>query len=221
MLESIYDQLLGDEAGTQCYASFILEHRRGDSLLELACGSGDLLIALRRQFARIQGIDLSPEMIALAQQKGLNTVAVGNMLDYQSAPYDMVVCVGDSLNYLTESRDVEHFVEHSVQLAKQRIIVDLHHPDRLQEFASGYLEEGEIDQLQYAWQISVAGDRLIHQFQFYQPTLIRDLVVQRIYPIEWVVSLYEAAGCTVEVFPGFETSGRHEKVILVIDKEVL
>jgi len=48
---------------------FALAHEHGAPLLELACGTGRLTIPLARQGFAITGIDISPEMLEIAQEK--------------------------------------------------------------------------------------------------------------------------------------------------------
>jgi ubiquinone/menaquinone biosynthesis C-methylase UbiE len=49
------------------YLALACEH--GGPLLELACGTGRLTIPLAREGLAITGLDISPEMLAIAQQK--------------------------------------------------------------------------------------------------------------------------------------------------------
>ena len=48
---------------------FTLAREHGAPLLELACGTGRLTIPLARQGFAITGLDISPEMLAIAQEK--------------------------------------------------------------------------------------------------------------------------------------------------------
>ena len=113
-LAEYYDLGWGDFAESSC--GFILKTlaacgvSSGD-ILELACGTGILATTLARSGYRVEGVDRSPSMIEQADARGAYvdgvTFRVGDMrrlvLD---ACYDAVLCLFDSLNYLTEPGDV-------------------------------------------------------------------------------------------------------------------
>jgi SAM-dependent methyltransferase len=80
-------------------------------ILELACGTGILAIHLARSGHAVVGIDLSPEMIAIAREKGqhVNGVefTVADMRNPNLSPgFDAALCMFDSLNYLLTPKDV-------------------------------------------------------------------------------------------------------------------
>ena len=51
------------------YAFHLLGDIRGKTVLEYGCGDGPNLIVLSRRGARVIGVDISPEMLALAKQR--------------------------------------------------------------------------------------------------------------------------------------------------------
>ena len=64
------------------YAFYLLGDVRGKTVLDFGCGSGENLLPLVKRGARVIGLDISPELIALARQRldnaGLDaTVTVG------------------------------------------------------------------------------------------------------------------------------------------------
>ena len=109
-----YDQGWGDFA--ESCQTFILgtlsEHGvKSGRILELACGTGILAIHLARSGHTVVGTDLSPEMIAIASTKGRRVsgvdFAVADMRNIDLLPgFDAVLCMFDSLNYLTNLEDV-------------------------------------------------------------------------------------------------------------------
>lgn len=57
--------------------------RRGESAVDLACGTGDIAYALAERGARVAGLDFAPEMLRLARSKPRRsrvTFVVGDML---------------------------------------------------------------------------------------------------------------------------------------------
>ena len=89
--------------------SQLLEQRNIDRahILDLACGTGTLIIALAKRGHACLGIDLSPEMIAIAREHAEHYPDVEfEIQDMQNLQlekrFDLVTCTFDSLNYLTD-----------------------------------------------------------------------------------------------------------------------
>jgi SAM-dependent methyltransferase len=80
-----------------------------DRILDVGCGTGTLCRLLRDRFPRIEGLDLSPAMLATAQRKNPGVrFTVGNLLDgdlFDAEPVEdqgfaLIVSEWDVLNYL-------------------------------------------------------------------------------------------------------------------------
>jgi SAM-dependent methyltransferase len=94
-----------------------LARAQGRRVLEVACGSGRVLVPLVRAGFEVVGIDVSPHMLALAQAKldaaphapGRGRVMRGDMRDFrldESEPaFDLAISAVKSLAYLTERTD--------------------------------------------------------------------------------------------------------------------
>jgi SAM-dependent methyltransferase len=83
------------------YAFWLLGNVRGKTVLDLGCGSGENIVPLVERGARVIGIDISPELIALARQRlALSkleaTVQVGSAYEtgLPDASVDIIFCVG-------------------------------------------------------------------------------------------------------------------------------
>ncbi|AYV34561.1 class I SAM-dependent methyltransferase [Erysipelothrix rhusiopathiae] len=221
-MKTYYDSLFASKEGTQLYKEFIIKHAVGTSLLELACGTGDLLNQLNEQFD-VKGVDLDDSMLALGYEKypELSTKMVqGDFLTYNDEKtYDTLVCVGDSLNYILTEDDLLKFVDQSVTLSSH-IILDCHHPYRLNEFADDYYEEGSTDSFDYAYQIEVDGSHLVHVINFLDGTF--DSVYQWVFDPKILIDAYEKHGYSVSTYTDFNQAGissEGEKVMFVITKE--
>lgn len=82
------------------------------NVLDVACGVGDLGIGLARRGFAVTGIDLAPAMIHLARQRAADadSAATFEVADMRRLPYtaqfDLVLCFGDSLNYMLSAADL-------------------------------------------------------------------------------------------------------------------
>jgi SAM-dependent methyltransferase len=89
-----------------------LARRQGTRVLEVACGSGRVLVPLVRAGFEVVGIDLSPHMLALARAKldaaGLDAdLREADMRTFQlpRADFDLAIVAVKSFAYLTEAAD--------------------------------------------------------------------------------------------------------------------
>jgi SAM-dependent methyltransferase len=109
-----YDAVQGDRGSDAEYARSLLERHqpKAHSVLELACGTGSVLTRLRGDY-EAAGVDLSPEMLAVARRKlpGVDLVQ-GDMTAVRLGRcFDAVLCLYDSVNHLPRKRDWERFFD--------------------------------------------------------------------------------------------------------------
>ena len=117
-LASSYDALTEDVEYPRraAYLCRLLRRASGPvrSVLDLACGTGTMTCLLAERGYEMTGVDLSADMLAEAANKALRLPAERRPLFSQQsmtgfrlpAPADAAVCCLDSLNYLTQRRDV-------------------------------------------------------------------------------------------------------------------
>lgn len=90
---------------------------KGARILDLACGTGTISLALARQGFDVTGLDLSRPMLGIAEEKaqeaGLTIDWVqGDMRQFLlSPPFDAVLCLYDSLNHLLSEQDLKEAFE--------------------------------------------------------------------------------------------------------------
>ncbi len=112
-LASLYDAFSFD-ADLPLYLE--LASAEGGRVLEVACGSGRVLVPLARAGHRIVGIDSSPPMLALAREKldaDPETLARARLVQADmrtfdvrdQAPFDVAIVAVKSFAYLTERAD--------------------------------------------------------------------------------------------------------------------
>jgi SAM-dependent methyltransferase len=121
-LSHVYDALTED-VQYEARADFLEKLMRRSRIpvrmvLDLACGTGTMTWILARRGYEMIGADGSEEMLAEAACKGAEDVSVAPIFLHQSMPrldlygtVDAAVCCLDSLNYLTDPRDVRRTFE--------------------------------------------------------------------------------------------------------------
>lgn len=105
----VYDSIM-DDSLYEKWTDFSLRHfpKNKKKLLELACGTGIQSVYFKQAGFDVTGLDLSPEMIRLAQKRAAEegefiNFLVGNMLDLSGLEtYDLVTCYSDSICYMED-----------------------------------------------------------------------------------------------------------------------
>ena len=117
-LAGCYDQMTGD-VGYRQWADYIQRHFRrrplpGNTVLDLACGTGSLTRELALRGYEMIGVDRSPEMLAQAAEKDWSDCPVPPLFLCQSmerldlyGTVDACVCCLDSVNYVTDPRKLQ------------------------------------------------------------------------------------------------------------------
>ena len=121
-LAEVYDPLM-DDAQNGRWSDYILDLLKSEDvlppsrILETACGTGRITLALAEFGYDMMAMDLSEEMLLIAQDKlrtaGLKAqFASGDMTDFiLPSPVDAVLCACDGVNYLTKPSDMNRFFE--------------------------------------------------------------------------------------------------------------
>lgn len=103
-VSKVYDSAAGESA--KLFVPFILDSIKkyrpeSQSLLELGCGTGNILVELSKRF-ETYGLDLSPEMLEIARKKDKKSVyKLADMSDFDfGRKFDIICCMYDSINHL-------------------------------------------------------------------------------------------------------------------------
>lgn len=175
LLASYYDTLVQDEQAVLDWLAWMKPYLEQPDLLELACGSGEITRHLADLNYEVTALDLSAKMIEQARQKPSRrpiAYQVADMRDLKDFPvYSAILCLCDSINYLSAQEMPAFFHEVSAHLKPGGyFLFDTHSLDRLKEFADEYNEVGEFaDGTQYQWSIMSEDETIYQDFAFYRP----------------------------------------------------
>ena len=104
-----------------------------ETVLDIGCGTGELLSRLKNLAKNVIGIDLSEEMVKLASQKKLNVVLYnGGTLPFDKEKFDCIV-VNFVFPNLPSLEIASHLIEeaHRVVTQNGRILIStIHHPGK-------------------------------------------------------------------------------------------
>lgn len=132
----------------------VLADKTGESAIDLGCGSGRVAHVLAKHYEKVRAIDLSPEMIELAQRKRPHPRIAFEAADLTTitGQYDLVI----SMMTLHHLPDVEATLQHIAGLVKPggtAILVDNAMPHATTRMA------------QRVWATRVLAQDILHAFQ--------------------------------------------------------
>lgn len=105
MYDAIYPQIFDYRALYDALKP-VLEEKEVESILEVACGTGRLMAILESEGYVVTGVDLSPEMLALARPRVKGKLVQLDMRAMEfSDEFDAVLCLGSSFTYMSTDRD--------------------------------------------------------------------------------------------------------------------
>lgn len=197
-------------------------------ILDLACGTGTLAIELAHSGHFVHGLDISPEMIDIAQSKSsrlLNvSFEVADMTRFQvEGKFDLVSCTFDSINYLMRTSDLRAMLSRVARSlnhaglfvfdSNTRRLYRSYQRERLKR------ELGGQSFIQYCTYDPIKNKAMV-EFTFSDGTL--EVHKQRPYELRELKPLLSAAGLNmVRVFSWFDSqpySSKTEKLFCVAEK---
>ena len=161
-LAASYDRLTNDvnyEATVAFYREILAaEGLHPRTAVDLACGTGSVSVLLAEQGLRVTGVDLSEEMLTVAQQKadGLKNPPrfVCQSLQQLTLPrgVDLAVCALDSLDYITDPDDCAEAIRRVYRALNPGgiFIFDVNTPEKLRAM-DGQVFLDEDDDVYCVW----------------------------------------------------------------------
>lgn len=183
---------------------------QGLRILDLGCGAGALAAPLCEAGAEVWGLDLSPDLLAIARRRAPRaSLHPGSWLDADLPAAEVVCAIGEVLNYLADPGSgpdaLEVFIRRAAQVLPSGglLLFDAAAPGR---GASRSFTEGE------GWAVGSISEeadgvltRLITTFRRRGEVWRRSEERHRLalYPVESVLGTLEQAGFKVEVLGGY------------------
>lgn len=169
-----YDQLF-DEAFYKEYVNRINNIKNFKNILDLGCGSGRLCFMLKNETNEVSGLDLSQEMLMMAQNYNIEHkcgVYFFNQdlkeLKLNKNYYDLVTCTLDSLNYVEGIANVKHIFQEvykSLQVGGY-FMFDVLTFFYINNIVNDYAQGEELATFEYLWHVQKIGeDKIKHQLK--------------------------------------------------------
>lgn len=101
------------------------------NVLDVACGTGDMVVELLKHGCTVTGIDLSDEMLAIARQKATSAIfQLGNAeaLPFPDASFDAVTCAFGVRNFVHLEQGLNEMLR-VLKPGGQLVVLELATPD--------------------------------------------------------------------------------------------
>ncbi|WP_291568992.1 MULTISPECIES: class I SAM-dependent DNA methyltransferase [unclassified Clostridium] len=162
---SIYDELIYGDVDYKNWGEKILKICEEYSLerrnyLDLACGTGNLTVELGKSFQNVYAVDLSQEMLTVAEEKlrgnGIRAkVFCQNICNLNiKNNFDLITCALDSTNYITEKQDLKKYFEGVYNLLREDglFIFDVNSRHKLINILGNNIFNYDSEDVVYIWE---------------------------------------------------------------------
>lgn len=223
----VYDEVMDDTLYQQ-WMDFTLNHlpKKTNQILELACGTGALAVEFAKAGFEVTGLDLSEEMLTLANDRALEEEVsinwlAGDMLDLTDiGTYQAITCFSDSLCYMQNAAQIQQVFEGVYQLLEESgtFIFDVHSTYQIDKVFPDYSFHDQTEDFAFLWD-SYPGES-VHSIEHFLTFFVKkegeiferfdELHKERTYSLETYKQLLMQSGFKVEVFADFVDEVPHE-----------
>ena len=146
-----YDSLMDQEFYND-YIQFINKHvKKYQTVLELGCGTGEIAIRLAHLGKNVCATDISKDMLEVAKYKCIDfkadvMLSRVDMCDFAvDTKLDLILCLCDSLNYVTNLKDVKNVFQNTYDALKKdgTFIFDVDSMYKMEKILANYDEEND------------------------------------------------------------------------------
>jgi SAM-dependent methyltransferase len=213
-LALVYDRLMRHidfSQYTDFYMKLAERHKwiQGN-ILDLACGTGNIMFELLRRGFDVTGVDVSSDMLSEADNKLYQAGFTPQLIcqDIRELAvlqqFALVLCAFDSLNYILQEKDLKKVISrvNKALLPDGLFIFDMHSEYKVNEILGNNAFSYEDNDIFYTWQNNYDEKRRLCRMKLDIFTLstedlykrIEEFHEQRFYPIDVVMQLLEAGG---------------------------
>ncbi|MDF2674234.1 MAG: class SAM-dependent methyltransferase [Clostridiales bacterium] len=231
-LASIYDRMI--DVNYDEWLNFIEEYLRrkeiilkGKKTLELGCGTGNMTLRLRPRGMEITALDISDDMLTLAQEKAFKKRFKINflnqdMVDFElNRKFDLIFSFCDGYNYITDEESLANsFHKVFTHLNNQGVFMfDISTQHKLKDIIGGNTFTMNDEKLCYIWDNYYEKDILEMYITFFVPEgklykRIDETHVQRAYSVETLIKLLHKTGFSrVEVLEDYSFNALKDESI--------
>lgn len=198
------------------------------TILDLACGSGTLASLLSVEGYSVDGLDLSSEMVSLANDKFkayhiLNDLYVCDMTNFNlDKKYDCITCYFDSVNHLQTLNDVKNMISCVYNHLNDNglFIFDVFSKSKYYEIDNTDISE-EFDDFSYSWKITLKEPNiLIHDINIISDENIHEIYNEYYYEINDFIDLNKFEVIHISGDFNDDLEDEDERILVVLKKKI-
>lgn len=208
-------------------------------LLDLACGTGELAVEFAFSGYKVVGLDLSKEMIEVAEEKAAAaevevSFSVQNMTNFHfNELFDVITCYCDSLNYLRSEQEVQATFKQVAKHLKTSgtFLFDVHSVYKISEGFQAFSYGDAEEEVATIWN-SFPGEfpySVEHELTFFirneesgEYVRVDELHQERTFPVEEYIRMLRAATFSkIEIYADFTNNSpveTSERIFFVAKK---
>lgn len=230
-LSRIYDDLM-EQVDHAHWTDFVMTliRSKGDepkNILELGCGTGNITRELLDRGYEVVGIDISEEMLELAEEK---TLEFGDKvilitqditaLDFEVYEIDTVIACNDTFNYILEERQLQSLFDYLYPRIKRggQFVFDISSEYKLRNILGNHTYGESFEDMAFLWENFYDEQSGLIQMEINIFTrdgngYVRDIEThyQRSYSIEKITEMLQKSGFReIEAFADFERKEPNE-----------
>jgi SAM-dependent methyltransferase len=161
---SVYDRLMQDVPYDRWVANLEVIFGRfgitGKKVLDLGCGTGNVALPLAKKGYQVTALDLSPEMLALAEHKardaGVKVAFICQDMREMDVPgeFDLVISMCDSMNYLLTDEEFRQVLTNAAGVLRDDgwLVFDLNSAYKIENLFGDKTYTLLDDDVAYVWE---------------------------------------------------------------------
>jgi ubiquinone/menaquinone biosynthesis C-methylase UbiE len=152
-----YDYIFSVNKRQVDFIKSVAEHTASNNMLDIACGTGELLLKLSNNFKHLIGVDLDEDMLKIAEDRAItNTIFIQhNMLNLDrrlvNCKFDLITCLGNSVVHLDNKQEIANCFKTIYKLLNinARFIVQIINYERIEKCNIDALASIENDRIKF------------------------------------------------------------------------
>lgn len=227
-----YDSLM-EQSFYEDYYNFIKKVASFDSVLELACGTGEIAIRLTKDQKEVYATDISKDILEVTKIKAMHEnvtlmLARIDMTDFQvDRTVDLVLCLCDSINYVLEEDKVYKTLMNAYEALSNggTFIFDSNSLYKTKNTLKNYHEQQSDDEFSFEWKVNhLDVAKIKHDIKIHdkvEDVKIHEEHYQSILPVEVYIEMLNKIGFkSIDLYSDFdEYQEECQRVIFVCRKE--
>ncbi|WP_079426793.1 class I SAM-dependent DNA methyltransferase [Clostridium oryzae] len=177
---SIYDGLIREDVDYEKWAKVILDHCKKNNVheldyLDVGCGTGNMALEVGKFFRECWCVDNSEEMLIKASDKLTNTRKkfkfICQDMEYLNLnrKFDLITCVLDCTNYLTEDGMLQNFIQAISKHIKDEglFIFDINSAYKLEKILGNNVFTYNTEDVVYLWENTLDNNKVTMDITFF------------------------------------------------------